>query len=366
MGQKTISIVAETMQEARDKLKSEVPDGMHILSEKIISDGKQKKIKARADSTEQAFKKARSKIPAEAIMLAEKELLPFEVKTITIEAADEKEIEKKIKDQFDSGTKIKNYKLLVPGKKGFLGIGKTLNQYEVQITQQAEVEISYKTKVAITAEIGEGLTSWKQLLSISKDTKDSLSSSSLLSVYPHQILFVVIAALQNKVDDDSYFKDIPFGQVSNSVIKKAQRYIDKPPVPSLMSMFGIQLPADRYSITRTGDIQRKSNPQLDGLIVTVADCLKQYGNVNITDYEKICNYAFKAIMHYSEIPIASYFFLLPYLDRIKGHKNIIVEEAKMNIYKGVEGLLFEMYDELGEGQVITESRIKNKIKQLMS
>jgi len=38
----------------------------------------------------------------------------------------------------------------------------------------------------------------------------------------------------------------------------------------------------------------------------------------------------------------------------------------MNIYKGVEGLLFEMYDELNEGQVITESRIKNKIKKLMS
>ena len=44
---------------------------------------------------------------------------------------------------------VKNVRVLVPGKKGFLGIGKTVTQYEVDIFQQSVVELQYKPKVQI-------------------------------------------------------------------------------------------------------------------------------------------------------------------------------------------------------------------------
>jgi hypothetical protein len=45
--------------------------------------------------------------------------------------------------------------LITSGSRGFLGIGKKPNQYEVEVLHQAIVEITYKTKAKISAEIGD-------------------------------------------------------------------------------------------------------------------------------------------------------------------------------------------------------------------
>jgi hypothetical protein len=47
-------------------------------------------------------------------------------------------------------------------------------------------------------------------------------------------------------------------------------------------------------------------------------------------------------------------------------KNLSPEDALITVYKGVEGLLLEIYDELGEGQVITDDRVRDKVQQMLT
>jgi flagellar biosynthesis GTPase FlhF len=74
MPEQIIEIEAETTEQAREQIKSQVPDGLKILTEKIISDGKPKAIRAVAETTEAAFAEAQNKIPAGATILDKKEL----------------------------------------------------------------------------------------------------------------------------------------------------------------------------------------------------------------------------------------------------------------------------------------------------
>lgn len=52
-----------------------------------------------------------------------------------------------------NATIVKSLKLIVAGKKGFLGIGKTPNKYEAEAFQQAVVEIIYKGKAKVSAKV---------------------------------------------------------------------------------------------------------------------------------------------------------------------------------------------------------------------
>jgi hypothetical protein len=45
MADKTIEIEAETLEEAREQVKSQIPEGLHLLSEQVISDGKPKTVR---------------------------------------------------------------------------------------------------------------------------------------------------------------------------------------------------------------------------------------------------------------------------------------------------------------------------------
>ena len=134
MTEQIIEIETESLEEAREQLKSQVPEGLHLLSEQIISDGKPKTVKAVADTTEEAFAKAQAEIPKEAEVLEKKEQAA-EWEMITIEAFDEiraeREAKYQIKRQFGTAAMLKGLELATAGSKGFLGIGKRPNQYEV-------------------------------------------------------------------------------------------------------------------------------------------------------------------------------------------------------------------------------------------
>lgn len=161
-----IEIEAETLEEAREQIKSQIPEGLHLLSEQVVSDGKPKTTKAQADTTEMAFAQARGAIPDNASILEEKVLSAPEQKVIksTIEAPDEQSAktnsEWQMKEKGHPVT-VRNVRLVVAGKKGFLGIGSTHNQYEVELleSQPAVVEVTYKTKAKLIARVGELETS---------------------------------------------------------------------------------------------------------------------------------------------------------------------------------------------------------------
>jgi hypothetical protein len=158
MAEKTIEVEAESLEEAREQVKSQIPEGLSLLSEQVISDGKPKTVKAFADTTEVAFAEAQSAMPSEAKVIERKEITVPEQKVITVEAFDEQSAETQAKlkaqKQFGEAVIVKRLKLTVTGKKGFLGIGGTPNQYEAEILQQATVEITYETKAKISVKVG--------------------------------------------------------------------------------------------------------------------------------------------------------------------------------------------------------------------
>jgi hypothetical protein len=93
-----------------------------------------------------------------------KELVKPERKAIIVEAFDEQSAMSKARTKaalrhnyFGNTLTIKSVKLAIAGSKGFLGIGKKPNQYEVVLLQQAVVEVTYKTKAKIRVEVGAGL-----------------------------------------------------------------------------------------------------------------------------------------------------------------------------------------------------------------
>jgi hypothetical protein len=158
MADNTIEIEAETLEEAREQVKSRIPEGLYLLSERVISDGKPKTARCIADKTGAAFEKAQDGISSDVAVIQKKELTSPAQNVRTVEAFDEQSARTQLESQIGNTAKIKSLRLAMAGKKGFLGIGKKPNQYDAEVCQQAVVEITYKAKAKISATVG-GLSS---------------------------------------------------------------------------------------------------------------------------------------------------------------------------------------------------------------
>jgi hypothetical protein len=362
MQQETYEITADSLQAARDQARSRIPQGFYLLSERVLSDGRPVALKEIAENSESAFAAARARVPAGAHIVAEKEIHAPELVTLRLSAESEDSARRQAESKKDKTSVIQTVSLATPGKRGFLGIGRTPNQYEIHILKKADVEVTYKTDAKIVVTVGDQIASWSALLSAIKEMKDPMSATELFSQFGYQILFALLKA---KVDEPSYFEGIPFVSITQGMVEKARRYVDHPRVPRLLAMFGMDLPSDRYVIMSTRDIGRKSNPQIDALIVQVAGCLRGRGTFNMNDSVRIAKAAYDAIVHYKDIPLVYFFFALPYFQSVMQSKKLSPNDALITVYKGVEGLLLEIYDELGEGQIITDERVRDKVQQML-
>jgi hypothetical protein len=157
MTEKTIEIEAETLEEARAQVKSQIPEGLCLLSEQVISDGKPKTVKATGDTTETAFAKALVDIPNNASIIEKKVLTVPELKVVTVEAFNEQvagaSARFEARQLFGDAASVVSLRLSIMGNKGILGIGKKPNQYEVEILLSATVEVVYQTKAKIIARV---------------------------------------------------------------------------------------------------------------------------------------------------------------------------------------------------------------------
>lgn len=154
--QQTIEFEAETLDEARKRLKTRKPKGFVLISERVISDGTPQTVKASADTIEEATIEARNKIPNGAEVLETKELESASKETLIVEAFDEQiariAARSKGLELFGRVGDIVKIRMVSAGRKGLLGVGKQPNQYEVEIHQRAEVSLTYKTKAKIRAQ----------------------------------------------------------------------------------------------------------------------------------------------------------------------------------------------------------------------
>lgn len=63
MVERIMEVEADSLEEARKKAESQVPEDLRIVSEEILSDGKPKSMMGVADTIEAAFEEAESKLP---------------------------------------------------------------------------------------------------------------------------------------------------------------------------------------------------------------------------------------------------------------------------------------------------------------
>lgn len=172
---RTIEVEADSLYEARKLIKSQIPEGFHLLSEKVVSDVKRGTEEAIAETTEAAYEKAQNEIPNNADIIEKKVLTPPGSRVVTVEAFDEQSAKEQVKSQIVRPEKIRGLKLAIVGRKGLLGIGKKPNQYEAEIFQQAVVRIAYKTKARIAATIDINVK--PLILDLKKDDENTRSAS---------------------------------------------------------------------------------------------------------------------------------------------------------------------------------------------
>lgn len=156
MSKLVIEAEADTLEEARALVKSQIPEGLHWLSEQIISDGEPNTLSIAADTMEAAFAKAQSALPADATVLEKKERTQPGQRMIKVEAFDEPSARSQIQAKLGDTEIVRALKLIASGKKGFFGVGKTPHQFEAEVFQRATSAIIYRQKAKLLAEIGTG------------------------------------------------------------------------------------------------------------------------------------------------------------------------------------------------------------------
>lgn len=144
MNARMIEIRAATVDEARNQIYNE---RYIVLEENIVDPGDVGIIESVGDTAEKAFIKARSRVPAEAVIESQIVRVAEAQINLQILGDDEKSFGEEQSRMITSVSLIKN------GRKGFLGFGKTSNIYEIVLTQQAVVEIRFRTPAVIQAKI---------------------------------------------------------------------------------------------------------------------------------------------------------------------------------------------------------------------
>lgn len=162
MSERVVEVQADSLQEAREKVRAQVPEGLHLVSQKVVSTGKPKTVKCASDTMQDAFTRAFGKVPAGADILEKRELRVPERSLVVVEAYDEQTARAEAQRQIGKTARVEGIALTEHGSKGLFGIGRKPNRYDVQVFQQAIAAITYREQVKIRATIGEKTLSRRQ------------------------------------------------------------------------------------------------------------------------------------------------------------------------------------------------------------
>jgi len=153
--QKTIEAEGKSLEEARRNLKAMVPRGMRILKDNVLSDGRPLTLTSVGDTEDKAMVECRKQVPEGSHVVAEKVRAKAGDQAVTVEA-DAPEVAKKIAQEKAGGAAVvKRATITQSARPGFLGIGRRSAAYEVQVWHPCEVEITVTRETArIRATLG--------------------------------------------------------------------------------------------------------------------------------------------------------------------------------------------------------------------
>lgn len=154
MDEQVIEVEADSLDAAREAAQKQLKEGYYILTETVLSNAFKGSDMESANTIEEAFKKAEKRIPKSAYIERRITVCEPKRKTLTVSALDEKsainEADSRWRNDGEWNWTIVSVMKHSSGKKGFLGIGREPNQYEVVIEHPADVRVEYSMKARIT------------------------------------------------------------------------------------------------------------------------------------------------------------------------------------------------------------------------
>lgn len=356
-----LTIEADTLDEANQQLTEQIPEGEFILFKKIESDGRPVTISATDTTTHDAYAKAEALVPKGATVIERRDIRQRRTRFVERAAVDEADARKLAGQQGAAGSSVRSVTLTQPGRSGVLGFGRRLPQWRIEIEEPAVVEVLHRSPARICVRTGSRPDSWDALIAAMRALTDKASAQPLQDAWPYQTSFLL---LTGTLDDPGFFRDLPLVPITSGMIGQARQYVEKRSLPGMLGFSG-DLDPDRFRNMGGGRIGRMTNPMTDSSIVGVASCLPRE-RISMSDDEAIGRRAFDAIKHYAAIPVVRFCFCLPYIERALQTKQLDPTAAQIDVYKATEALLLEIWDELGEGQVITDELVTRKARAILT
>ena len=155
MANQWLEIEAPSLAGARKKARERAPGGQMVLSEEVLCDGKRQTAQGVAETMEAALSQARASVPEEANIVEEKQRTQSATRAVEAEAFDEAAAQEAIARKIGKHARVESLSLKAPGRKGFLGIGKTPSIWQARVFQSAVAEVVFRRKARIRVEIGE-------------------------------------------------------------------------------------------------------------------------------------------------------------------------------------------------------------------
>lgn len=144
----------ETLEKARARCREQFPAARFSVFETVISDGRALTIQEAAATSELAFATAARKVPAGATVTGRREVRGPSERVISVTAFDEVAARTAAKQLLGDGM-VSNVRLSASGRKGFFGLGKRPNTYEITLFHQAIVELTHRTQPHISVLVKE-------------------------------------------------------------------------------------------------------------------------------------------------------------------------------------------------------------------
>lgn len=343
MSSQVIEAKGNSLEEARAWALSRIPDGLEWLSEKILSDGKPQTQQYSAETIEAAFSKAETQLPEKA-QITQKQVIKEPCrKKIAVSAQDETKAR-----QLANSSNVIQTRLINLGKKGILGIGATLNEYEVETLEPAVISITYTSPAKIEITVGKRRDEVLNLV------------EAMAGGWPPEL-------------SREMFETIDL----DALVQELKRYQEMPhpqdPMFEMMSSIMGNSAPSRPDYQMVGNqIGRRSSPIEDSMLLTTADYLRGRGNfspVSQADQQRVAHMAMEVIQYYGDQRLSKFLFHLPRIDEMvksgASTKIIIVEYFSIDRYKGIENVLFEIYAELGQGQTFSDRTVTEKLVSIV-
>jgi hypothetical protein len=149
MSQKEFVIVADTVDEAREKAKCKIPLDPDLLLHRVESDGSPKVATGMGVTVEDALKDAHRQIPEESRILKKKKAANPTTKLVKVEGDSKKDATEKVLVKAGERATVTSIQLLKEGSKGGFLRKAEPHTYKVTVVRQAVVHVEYQDKVRL-------------------------------------------------------------------------------------------------------------------------------------------------------------------------------------------------------------------------